>query len=258
MNKLTFVITTFKERSIIVKQLVKDIKSFHKNKYDIILLINSNNEEELNENYRKEMLQFSSEYENIYVFTLPEFKSLAKMWNTGVIFSRTEYNLILNDDIEYKNPDLVDKIFNHINSTNSQFFTINFSFSHFVITKTILHKLGYFDERFISFGEEDGDMVHRYIEMFNSKIENININNLINSNRHELSSSNLDTHVNNKPTVNRKIAEMKFLPDKNGIFGMSPKPLKKVWSDYQQYPYEMFFIKNKHNIKEFKSLDLEI
>jgi len=255
-TKISFIITTFKERLELVKNLINNIKSYHQDNYDILLFVNSNNEEPLDNEYRKEILNIGIKYNNIYIFTLPEFKSLSKMWNTGVIFSNTEYNIILNDDIEYKNPNIINNILNFIHTYQCEFFTINYSFSHFVITKTMLHKLGYFDERLLAFGEEDGDIVHRYIEMFNLELKNIMIYGIINSNRYDLSSPNLQTHINNKPAINRKIAELKYKSDPSGITGMSPVPLKKIWDDYQQYPYEMFVKLNKHNIKQFTNITL--
>jgi hypothetical protein len=40
-------------------------------------------------------------------------------------------------------------------------FTLNGSFSHFVINKEVISRVGWFDERFIGVGWEDGDMICR-------------------------------------------------------------------------------------------------
>jgi hypothetical protein len=255
-NKISIGITTFKERCDLVKTLIKNIRDYHGNDVDIILMVNGNNEEHMDDDYRKDMLLSCANIKNCYPFIYPEFKSLSKMWNNIVIFSNTEYNMILNDDVVYKNCEILNIIDNYINNTNEELFTINYSFSHFIITKNILHKLGYFDERLLAFGEEDGDIVHRYIEMFQSNMGNINISEIFNGANFDLLSPNLETHYVNKPRINRKIAEMKYISDTNGIKGMSPIPLKRVWDDYQQYPYEMFIKNNKQNIKNFKNVNI--
>jgi hypothetical protein len=254
-NKLSICITTFKEREEIVKTLISQIRDKAGIDNDIIVAVNGNNEEKMDDRYRKRMLQFFSEQKNCYPIFFPEFKCLSKIWNTLVIFSSTEYNLILNDDVIFENADIVDAIEKKVTKTGTTFFTINNSFSHFVITKTELHNLGYFDERLIAFGEEDGDMVHRYIIKYGRSIPTAPAHGLHNFHAYEKSSNNLDVHIDNKPRFNREFIYKKYIRDDiNGIYGMSPFPVKKTLDDIQQYPYEIFFIKNKHNIKHFQTI----
>jgi hypothetical protein len=253
MKKYSICITTFKERFDLCKQLINSITSINK-EIDIIVAVNGNNEEDMDEEYRKKIILFCSEVPNCYPIVCPEFKSLAKLWNTLVIFSSTQHNLIVNDDIAIIDPSSLTAISNIINNTNYEFFTINGSFSHFLITKTILHSLNYFDERLIAFGEEDGDMVHRYIYKYQQLIPVLPLPGILNINAHDKSSNNLEIHIDNKPRFNREYVLIKYTPDSNGICGMSPHPLKQIIEDIPQYPYEMFVSKNKHNIKKFSSI----
>jgi hypothetical protein len=244
-NDITFGIVTFRQRRHLVKKLINNIRNFHGDNNDIILIINGNVDETMHDDYRTEMLELCKNVKNCYPFFCPEFKSLAKLWNNICIFSKTEYNFVVCDDVKYDQKDTLDIIINFINQTNSQFFTINNQFSFFVLTKTILHSIGYFDERLISFGEEDGDMVHRYIEKFGKRMDNIHIRDIMNGANYELRDEKIKTHIDNKPSINRKIAEIMYVKDPNGIKGMAPYPIKKTWPDIQQYPYEEFFNKNK-------------
>ena len=253
MKKYSICITTFKERIELCKQLIQSISDIN-NTIDIIVTVNGNNEEHMNEEYRKEIISFCSQIPNCYPIVCPEFKSLAKLWNTLVIFSNTQYNLILNDDIAINNIQTLDIINKVINQTDHEFFTINGSFSHFLITKDILHSLNYFDERLIAFGEEDGDIVHRYIFKYNKPIPILPIPGIVNINAYDKSSSNLETHIDNKPRFNREYIYCKYIPDKKGITGMSPHPVKQVIEDLQQYPYEKFNLLNRHNIKSYNSI----
>jgi len=120
-----------------------------------------------------------------------------------------------------------------------------------------MHKLGYFDERLCGFGEEDGDIVHRYIEMFGQRMPDIEIPGLYNKASYELRNDNIETHIDNKPRFNREFAGFKYKQDPSGIRGMSPVPLVKVLDDYQQYPYEQFVRNNKHNISKFQKVILD-
>ena len=106
-------------------------------------------------------------------------RALAKLWNELVIHSPTEYIYILNDDLSFSNPLVFDKINDFIKKTKLGFFDAPHGFSHFVVSKTELDKLGYFDERLLGVGEEDGDMRYRYIDMYGHDIETLKIKNLM-------------------------------------------------------------------------------
>lgn len=253
LNKFSICITTFKERYKLCTELISSISKFN-NTIDINVAVNGNNEEQMDPTYRKNILSFCSAIPNCYPIVCPQFKSLSKLWNTLVIFSNTEYNLILNDDVSIVNSDVLYTIERAINETSHEFFTLNGSFSHFVITKNILHNLNYFDERLIAFGEEDGDMVHRYILFYKNQIPTLPTKNIININAHDQSSGNLETHIDNKPRFNREYVNYKYVSDPGGICGMNPFPLKKVVEDSMQYPYERFVTNNKHNIKKFNNI----
>lgn len=253
MNKteLTVGIVTFKQRRELIKDLIFKLRSFIPESADIVLAINGNNDEEMTDEYRQEMLELVKQYKKIYPIFCPEFKSLSKLWNTIIIFSKTEYNLMLCDDVAFNNNKTYEIVKDHIEKTGQEFFKINNEFSHFVCTKSIIHKLGYFDERLCAFGEEDGDMVHRYIRMFKENMPNIFIPNLYNRAAYHLTSNNLDTFSPSRPRFNRELSKLMYKEDPNGICGMNPTPITKVIGDYQQYPYEEFVRKNKHNIAKF-------
>ena len=90
-------IVTFRERKHLVEELIKQIRKYTPDTVDILLAVNGNNEELMPESYRQEMLDLSKQYKNIYPVFCPEFKSLSKLWNTLVIFSKTKYNFIICD-----------------------------------------------------------------------------------------------------------------------------------------------------------------
>ena len=160
-NNLSIGIVTFRQRKHLVEQLINQIRKYIPDTVDIILAVNGNNEEDMPDSYRQDMLELSKKYKNIYPIVCPEFKSLSKLWNTLVIFSKTKYNFIVCDDTSFDNSDTISILKNYIETNKEEFFLINNQFSHFVISKNILHQLGYFDERLIGHGEEDGDMVQR-------------------------------------------------------------------------------------------------
>lgn len=255
MNNLTVGIVTFKERRSLVQDLVQKIRSKFPETVDIVLAINGNNEELMDEDYRQEMLNLAKSYKNIYPIFCPEFKSLSKLWNTLVIFSKTDYNLILCDDTEVLNNNIYNDIMSIINSKNYDFFTINYEFSHFVCTKKCLHDIGYFDERLSAFGYEDMDMHYRYIRKNNKNIENVFINGIFNKATYHLKNDKIETFVHNKPKFCDEVVKLMYVNDPNGIVHpMDKVPITKLWKDIQQYPYEMFARNNRHNVSKFEKV----
>ena len=247
--EITICITTFKKRLNLVKDMIDSIKRYYP-EVQILLAINGEHEEKIDEDYRGEILRFISSKTKVIPIMYTEFRSLSKLWNNLVIFSNTNYNLLMNDDLLFESNNILENIINFIKNTNSEFFTINNTFSHFVITKTELDKLGYFDERFLAHGEEDGDMVWRYINEYNSNLPVLSLGGIKNVGSYQEQTTNMTSHSLNKPKFNRTFCFTKYQESENGIVGMFGKPYKKIIENEKQYPYEMFWMRNKKYISE--------
>jgi hypothetical protein len=116
-----------------------------------------------------------------------------------------------------------------------------------VANKLIIDKLGYFDERLLGFGEEDGDITFRFYELYGKDIQNIWVNgvqNIVSDIRHGF----ITPGVGKYSMFNRKyIFEEKYKKNEseNGFRGMFDYPCDKILSDKNIYPYEKFFLDNK-------------
>jgi hypothetical protein len=137
---------------------------------DKVIFVNAQHKTGLDPTYRQEMLHFAAECPNTYLIMTPMVRGLAYMWNMCFNHTRTSYILNLNDDIT-----LLPGFFDHYEAMiakNSELgdesFRINYSFSHFSLYREDLFKNGYFDERLLGFGEEDGDWLWRW-EVLNKK-----------------------------------------------------------------------------------------
>lgn len=258
MEEITICITTFKRRLPLFKKLIESIKNFYPD-IEILVAINGENEESVDDNYRYEVLSFIASKKNVIPIMFTEFRSLSKLWNTMVVLSKTNYNLILNDDLCFNNENTISDIQSFIEKDKCiGLFTINGSWSHFVISKVELDKLGYFDERLLSIGEEDGDMTWRYINIYNKNIQQLTISNIYNlACDYNIPPKNMKVYVDNKPKFNSVfINKYKYKENNYGIKGMFNKPSEKILQDEKQYPYEMFWLKNKFNIRNGDKIDL--
>lgn len=240
-------ITTFSKRFHLVSSLIEDIRKYTDLK--IFLCINGEIDNDLDEVYRKNILQLCIKYAHIYPIFFNEMRGLSKMWNTLIIHSNLDNILILNDDLKIRNGKIFESVKNVISNTNySGLVKINNSFSHFIINKIIIHKIGYFDERLLGFGEEDGDIIYRF-EKNNIPINSIyveGVDNLVSDIRHDLVKSGIGKYSE----FNRNfIYNIKYKRnDYSKYRGIFDYPMNLVIDDDMQYLHEKFYRKNKHKL----------
>jgi len=245
--KFTIGITTFSKRFNMLEELVQQIRAVSDN--DIIIYVNGEKEGLFEEEYRKKVLNLSSKFSAVYPSFFIETRGLAKMWNSIIISSPSEHIVLLNDDIKILNNNFNSAIESVINSENfSGICLINGSFSHFIVGKTFIDNMGYFDERLLGFGEEDGDMYYR-CEKRGIKVGNLLLNNIINiisDIRHE----HVQSGIGKYSKFNRDwIFTNKYISDPNGkIKGMFGWPHKQIIEDQSFYPFENFFLNNKNKL----------
>lgn len=242
--KYSIGIVTFNKRfNQYFKPLIKFIKE--NSELDIIVCINGSLHDSFDEEYRKEFLSYISLYSNIYPMFFTSFRSLSKLWNNLIINSNKDNILILNDDVEILNKNFFIDVENAI---NNKLFTINGSWSHFVANKLEMNELGFFDERLLGIGEEDGDMVYRYIKKYSHYPNNIVSTNLKNICSNE-NQTNMKKGIGKYSLFNREFMfKYKFQKSENGIKGMFDYPVNQIIEDQNIYPYEKFYLDNLHNI----------
>ena len=247
MENFTIAITTFSKRYDYIVNLIPQMRNYSDNK--ILLIINGEKDGEFDETYRKNVLELCTKYNNVYPTMFVETRGLCKMWNTCLILSDKDDVLILNDDIEIQSADIIKFVSSHIKTPDYKGLTkINNSFSHFIANKVIIDKVGYFDERLLGFGEEDGDISYRFIKD-GIPINNIYVNgvvNIVSNIRHEHITAGIGKYSN----FNRQfIYGQKYSPNMRSPYkGMFDTPMNQLLEDVNQYPHEEFFRKNKNNL----------
>tara|TARA_R110000824_G_scaffold398202_1_gene601999 strand:+ start:1536 stop:2285 length:750 start_codon:yes stop_codon:yes gene_type:complete len=153
-------ITTYKYRfDKWFKPLVSAIKRFRPD-IEIMVAINGENNEPFDEDFRRSVLQFVATQPNTYVTLYPTYRGLCKLWNNLLINSSNHKMLVLNDDLTIHSDSFFDELEKIIHD-GVDIFKINSSWSHYVVDRRSVDKIGWFDERFLSIGEEDGDFEWR-------------------------------------------------------------------------------------------------
>jgi hypothetical protein len=225
------------------KPLIKFIKD--NSDLEVVVCINGSLREEFDEVYRKELLGFLSQYDKVYPMIFTSFRSLSKLWNNLIINSTNDNILILNDDVKILNGKFFEDVEKNI---NNDLFTINGSWSHFVANKNQMIELGFFDERLLGVGEEDGDMVFRYINKYGQRPKDIISENLYNISSNE-NQDNMKKGIGKYSLFNRLFMfNYKYLMNPSGIKGMFDYPVTQNIQDTNLYPYEKFYLDNIHNL----------
>lgn len=125
---------------------------------EILCVINGHSDKTLQIKYLDKVTRFMKKYSNVRYLTYDIGQSLSKCWNQLIILSHAEKTVILSDDVfigDFFREQLESNIDNH------DFFTLNRSFAHFVISKNIIKKVGWFEERLPRIGWEDTDYLFR-------------------------------------------------------------------------------------------------
>lgn len=249
-NNFDIGITTFSLRYDFVENLINKIRELGIEN-NIILSINGERDGKFKEEYRKKILNLCSIHPNVFPIFFVEMRGLSKMWNTLIIHSTKEDILILNDDINLETSNMFEVVSEHIE--REEYFglsKINNTFSYFISNKNFINDLGYFDERLLGFGEEDGDITYRIIEKTGKNVYNLNVQgvyNIVSDIRHD----DVKSGVGKYSFFNRDFAFNQKYNCNNansGISGMFGMVCDKVLSDQQLYPYEKFFQENKEKL----------
>ncbi len=263
--KYTIGITTFVHRfDKYFKPLIRQIREQCDN--EIIVYVNAQYGKEFDKEYRRNMLNFLSEYDNIYPVFTPHFKGLSKMWNTIVVNSTNNNILICNDDVSI-GQNFIEELKNVIENNNTSF-RINGSFSHFVVSREEIFRVGFFDERLIGLGEEDGDWCFRFEKYYQKHLPTYNTPNMISYSMNKDSELPTDevTPCNSKyvrwncdwlfknkyDSENEELAISQGFPA-DGRGGMFGKPVAMRESvDVNFYPAEEFFWKHIDELKNLR------
>jgi len=243
---LSIIITTFSKRYHFLENLINQIRQ--NVDFPISVLINGEKDKKLGDEYLQKTLNLFSKHSQIYPIYFQEVRGLSKLWNTGIIHSANDKILILNDDIEINNKNIF-HIANQIIDQNIKgIIKVNNSFSHFFIDKKEIEQIGFFDEKLLGFGEEDGDITYRYLKQ-KYQILNINcdgIKNIISEIRHD----EIKQGVGKYSLFNRHyVYNEKYITDlNNGIQGMFDEPKKEINEFENQYKNEIYFRQNKEKL----------
>ena len=216
---------------------------------EVIVAVNGEHNSDFNEPYREQILNFIARQKGVFPILFPRFRSLTKLWNTIVIHATHDHILMLNDDVMITNPHFIRDLQVAIGKHQGRSLLINNSWSHFVLSRQEIDELGYFDERLLGIGEEDGDTTWRYIQRYGRPMANIKMKGFINYS--EQTNDYRPGNIKNREGMKYSRfnyqfrVSMKYKDDPEGIQGMFEAPMAMRDEGKEQYPYERFYRENR-------------
>lgn len=180
ISDFSIVITTFEARfDSYALNLIRTLREV--TDVPITLVINGNVKSLTNSRKLQNFLLEISRFPQIYPMTFQSFQGCAKMWNSGILNSSSDTVLVLNDDVsllaEHFNSDMSAAL-SMLPTTNV--LTLNSSWSHFLINRTAVSDYGWFDERLIGIGNEDGEYAERFTRLTGKYIPTLEVDTFIN------------------------------------------------------------------------------
>ncbi len=245
-------ITTFEHRfERYFTPLLDRIREYAEN--EVVVAVNGEHEREFGEEYRRRVLECLAGHRNVYPVVFPRFRGLSKLWNTVIVHATGDHILMLNDDIMIRKPGFLEDVCAALRRNGGRTFVINRSWSHFLVSREEIDELGYFDERLLGIGEEDGDITWRYQRRYGREIPSFTVKGFENYAEETVRTYrpvNIRTHSGTKYSLfNRKFMfSEKYEASPDGWKGMFDEPVALKDAGKDQYPNERFYRSRKKEL----------
>lgn len=222
-----------------------------------IVFVNGQHREPFSQTYRRAVLNYISEFPNTYPIVSPIVRGCAFMWNTCCNFTDTTFILNLNDDVKIF-PGFARDYACMMEQVPGESFLIH-GFSAISIHRSDLFEIGYFDERLLGFGEEDGDWTWRWLEKRGRPIRRFHPGTLLHhSEPRETDSKNMRKFSGKYSAFNREwiySSKYELAPRvvrvdaaiHQGMFD-APAQLREGGETPSYYPAERWYRENVHRL----------
>jgi hypothetical protein len=240
-NSTSIVITTFANRFHLSLPLIASIRNGGVTR-PIYVLINADHGNIFDHDARSTFVSAISQFPSTFPITLGRRLGMSALWNTGIRCTGSEFVLLLNDDLSVHPSFIgqtVDKLFESVEQSGLTI--LNDSFSHFAISRKCISDVGWFDERFLGFGEEDGDFSWRYEDFYGRRPTNIYMSGLSNHSSDVGYEQIQSNELNKYSLFNTAYLNKKYSFGKGGHKGIFSFEALKVLPEVDPYPLDRFY-----------------
>ena len=237
-TSFSIVITTFQARQErYCTPLVSHLRNFGCDA-PIVVVVNGEPNGALDPGRRMGFVRSLASNSDIHFVMFRDIVGLARLWNAGVQAAASDVCVVLNDDLLAVSADCVDDLARLASTARKVGVAIgNGSWSHFGIARSTMMRVGWFDERYLGFGEEDGDYSWRFRLAMGHYPANIPMAGLVNVKDAERSA--YATGIGKYSLANRVWTSLKYSASRPQALDVEPPPFCAVDTpDF--YPGETF------------------
>jgi hypothetical protein len=234
-GSFAIVITTYEDRQI--RSCLPLVRGLRQSGITapIIVVINGCFGRAYNTNLRKEFCQKLLIFDDINIVALRKMVPLARAWNIGIQNANSDVCIVLNDDLAISGRGPLEDCLKLVQGAERGGLCVgNSSFSHFAVSNECLAKVGWFDERYLGVGEEDGDYAWRYEAAYGRPVGEVALRSF--GNLEDPSNGGYVEGIGKYSLACRVFREMKFKPDDGGIQGMYERPQRREINEIDPYP----------------------
>ena len=167
-NYADIILTTFADRFF--SHALPTLEKFQEAGLErrVFLVVNGDQGKLVDTDLRRRFLQEALKIFNVEPICFGTGRGMSEMWNAGARYSDAAKLIFLNEDLVV-DPESVGQTIKMLEDAleSDGLVILNQSFGHFGVTREALESVGWFDERFLGFGEEDGDFLWRYVSRYN-------------------------------------------------------------------------------------------
>lgn len=126
---------------------------------EIVVSVNGYYDPDKQRAYLRELHEFLIKFPHVRYSVFEESKGLSSLWNRLIDRSSHEKIIVLNDDLELS--PLFRFFLERSAILDHEVAVINKSWSHYLISRSVIGRIGWFDENFPAIGNEDWDYACR-------------------------------------------------------------------------------------------------
>lgn len=164
---ISIVVTTHCKRFTQAKILLSALRSAVPHDVPIYVVVNSHPSAQDDRRLQSQFVREISQNDFVFPICLGRETGISELWNIGIRHTSTEQVILLGDDTSFSPDTLSAVMLSWLKRIGQEPMTVlNDSWGHFSISKSCVRDVGYFDERFLGFGEEDGDYLYRFVNHY--------------------------------------------------------------------------------------------
>lgn len=253
-NQYAIVVTTHSRRFSRCLSLVKMLSERLTNHINIYIVINADTWGPFDPKKRSQFLRELTKLDRVFPVCFGKPQGMSSLWNTGLRLADSDTIFVLQDDL-FLEASTIQQTFDSAAEilAYEKMLLLNESFGSFGIRYSCLQEVGWFDERFVGFGEEDVDYSSRFLSEYGKCIPSLSVA-AFNNESSEVGYEEIIRGKGKYSLFNKVFMELKYYKKLTEGEKYAWGHSKIATPDF--YPGESFLSKHRHLLNEINEEEI--